>query len=103
MFKVPECKIEDNEYVFDIETAYTDETEKEVYAYLICFRNINDINDRKEFSYKPGDDKQPMFKFLDYIFSLPYKTVVIYAHNCKFDFSYVRDYLYSMMLTILIV
>lgn len=96
MFKVPECKIEDNEYVFDIETAYTDETEKEVYAYLICFRNINDINDRKEFSYKPGDYKQPMFKFLDYIFSLPHKTVIIYAHNCKFDFSYVRDYLYSI-------
>lgn len=96
MFKVPECVIDDNEYVFDNETAYADEQENEVYSYLICMRNINNSNDRKEFSYKEGDTKHPIFKFLYYVFSLPHKTVKIYAHNCKFDFSYVREALYSI-------
>ena len=96
MFIVPECKINENEYVFDIETAYTDESEKDVYSYLICFRNINNINDRKHFAYEEGDNKHPIFKFLDYVFSLPHKSVIIYAHNSKFDFSYVREALYSL-------
>lgn len=96
MFEIPKYEIQDNEYVFDCETSNKDENKTSVYAYLICMRNINNINERKAFYYEDGDTEEPILKFWNYICELPHKNITFYAHNSKFDFSYLRDFLYGI-------
>ena len=75
MFEIPKYEIQDNEYTWDCETANKDENKTSVYAYLICMRNINNINEREAFYYEDGDKEEPILKFWNYICELPYKTI----------------------------